>query len=100
MIFLFSYTLAILIDAAFGDPDWVYSRLWHPVVWFGKFITRLERILYPESRNPKQEYRAGFQLVVRLIAVVGIGAVTLHLRLSPSGETHRERTQPPPATGR
>jgi adenosylcobinamide-phosphate synthase len=82
MLFFYSFLLAILIDAVVGDPETIYKRVWHPVVWFGKFISRLERLLYPPERDAKKEYRAGLKLVVRLVAVVGIGAFTIHFMLT------------------
>ncbi len=81
MLFVCSYFLAIVLDALIGDPDWFYKKVWHPVVWIGKFIERLERLLYPVERNAKKEFRAGLKLVVRLVVVAGIAAFTIHLLL-------------------
>jgi adenosylcobinamide-phosphate synthase len=30
--------LAFVLDAVFGDPDWLYRRLPHPVAWLGQII--------------------------------------------------------------
>ena len=37
---------ALLIDAAVGDPRWLYARVPHPVVVLGKLIELAERVLY------------------------------------------------------
>jgi adenosylcobinamide-phosphate synthase len=37
--------LALIIDALIGDPDWLWRRLPHPVVWIGAFISLLEKNL-------------------------------------------------------
>ena len=34
--------LALIADAMIGDPDWIWRRLPHPVVWFGGFISWFE----------------------------------------------------------
>lgn len=36
---------ALLLDRAVGDPDWLWSRLPHPVVFFGKAIALLDGVL-------------------------------------------------------
>ena len=37
-------TLALLIDIFVGDPDWLWRRIPHPVVWFGKLIDWFDRL--------------------------------------------------------
>lgn len=37
--------VALLLDAVVGDPDWLWRRLPHPVVWIGKGIAFLDRHL-------------------------------------------------------
>ncbi|MCL4143663.1 UNVERIFIED_CONTAM: hypothetical protein GTU68_011052, partial [Idotea baltica] len=36
---------ALLLDALAGDPDWIWRRLPHPVVWIGKVISLFDRHL-------------------------------------------------------
>lgn len=31
--------LALILDAFFGEPNWLWSKLQHPAVTFGKIIT-------------------------------------------------------------
>ena len=35
--------LALLLDAAFGEPDWLWSRVTHPAVAIGRLIDRADR---------------------------------------------------------
>ena len=34
--------LALLLDAAFGEPAWIWSRLPHPVIVIGQALTKLD----------------------------------------------------------
>ena len=40
---------ALLIDAATGDPPWLYRRVPHPVAMLGKLVELAERFLYTTS---------------------------------------------------
>lgn len=42
----FGVAAGLLLDRALGEPP----TAWHPVVWFGSAMTRLERSLYADSR--------------------------------------------------
>jgi adenosylcobinamide-phosphate synthase len=59
--------LALLLDRYFGDPDWLWRKYPHPVVWFGKAIEAAEKALYPENGSPAQKKRAGIILIVVLV---------------------------------
>ena len=37
-------TLALLIDIFVGDPDWIWRRIPHPVVWIGNLIDWFDRL--------------------------------------------------------
>lgn len=56
---------AIIIDWIFGDPKWPT----HPVIWIGRLIRLLERLLAPERRE-------GYPNIVKLLGVV-LTATTL-----------------------
>ena len=46
--------LAMLLDAAFGEPDWLWSRVRHPAVLIGNIIGALDRKLNRGShKRPK-----------------------------------------------
>ena len=61
---------ALLIDAATGDPPWLYRRVPHPVVVLGKLVELAERALYGAAPR----WRAVLGGAVAVAAVVGIGA--------------------------
>jgi adenosylcobinamide-phosphate synthase len=65
--------LALLCDAATGDPDWLYSRVPHPVVLMGRLIAALDRAWNrPDRSDFARLVRGGFAAV----AVIGVsGAV-------------------------
>ena len=60
---------ALLIDAATGDPPWLYRRVPHPVAMLGKLVELTERFLYTASPH-RLCVLAGAATVV---AVVGAG---------------------------
>ncbi|MEM8749635.1 MAG: adenosylcobinamide-phosphate synthase CbiB [Pseudomonadota bacterium] len=35
--------LALILDALLGDPDWLWRRMPHPVVWFGRLIDAVDK---------------------------------------------------------
>jgi adenosylcobinamide-phosphate synthase len=65
--------LALLLDRYVGDPDWLWRRFPHPVVWFGKAIAAAEKELYPENSTAGQRKRAGVLLIAGLV-VLGLVA--------------------------
>lgn len=42
MTFALTMALALLLDWLFGWPNWLYTRIGHPVTWIGSLITQLE----------------------------------------------------------
>ena len=38
-------SLALLLDGALGEPQWLWSRLPHPAVLMGRAVGRLDRAL-------------------------------------------------------
>ncbi len=64
---------AIILDAIIGDPDWLWRRLPHPVVWIGKLISLMDRTLNRESWSPILRRSTG---ILALILLVAGGAAT------------------------
>lgn len=60
---------ALLLDAVIGDPDWLWRRAPHPVVWIGSGIGWLERRLNPESWSRRQRKLAGVVTIIALVSV-------------------------------
>jgi adenosylcobinamide-phosphate synthase len=68
---------ALLLDAAFGDPGWLWRRVPHPVVLMGRLIGWLDDAL---NRGPRDWLRraAGVAALALAIAIVGGTALALH----------------------
>ena len=79
--------LALILDRLVGDPDWLWSRLPHPVAWIGKSIEILEKKLNRMALPSDARRRRGIIAMLLLAAgafVVG-GLVTDILRAWPGG---------------
>ncbi|MDB5655076.1 MAG: adenosylcobinamide-phosphate synthase [Tardiphaga sp.] len=66
---------AMLFDAAIGDPDLIWRRLPHPVVWIGHAIDVLERTLNVPAWPARQRRIAGVGAVLWLVigaAIIGL----------------------------
>ncbi|MES0808754.1 adenosylcobinamide-phosphate synthase CbiB [Roseibium sp. SCPC15] len=68
---------ALLLDAIIGDPDWLWRRLQHPVVWIGRVISALDAQLNKSSFSPSQRRLGGlvslvFLLIGGLLAGAGL----------------------------
>lgn len=61
---------AMALDAAFGEPAWLWSRIKHPAVMIGNVISWLEARLYDRFEDRRQ---GGIALVAALV----IGAAVL-----------------------
>jgi cobalamin biosynthesis protein CobD/CbiB len=69
---------ALLLDAAFGEPKWLWSRLPHPAVVMGRAVGWLDaRLNADENRKAK-----GVLALLVLVFGAGQGALRLH---NPSG---------------
>jgi len=60
--------VAVLVEAAVGYPNWLFSAIGHPVTWVGGWISVLERWL---NRGRWRVFRGG--VVACLIVVVPVG---------------------------
>jgi adenosylcobinamide-phosphate synthase len=63
--------MALAFDAVIGDPDWLWRRFSHPVVWIGGAIDRLERFSNRETWSQAQRKLAGVFVVFCLVAGAG-----------------------------
>jgi adenosylcobinamide-phosphate synthase len=68
---------ALLLDAALGDPGWLWRRAPHPVVLIGRLIGWLDGTL---NRGPRDWLRraAGVAALAPVIAITGGVALALH----------------------
>jgi adenosylcobinamide-phosphate synthase len=69
--------LALLLDAAMGDPDWLWRRAPHPVVLMGRLIGWLDRMLN-RGESDRAKRLAGVAALALLIAATGLAAAALH----------------------
>lgn len=65
---------AIGLDRIVGDPPWLWQRLPHPVVLFGKAIDRFEKPLNRKTFTPDGRRRNGVLTILVLLALsAGVG---------------------------
>jgi len=67
--------LALLFDAIVGDPDWLWRRFPHPVVWFGHVINWLDKNYNRSNASPKERQQKGLMGLIFLIlfgAAIGV----------------------------
>ncbi|MEO0542444.1 MAG: adenosylcobinamide-phosphate synthase CbiB [Pseudomonadota bacterium] len=68
--------IALLLDRLVGDPDWLWRRVPHPVVWFGKFITwGDERLNDPPISYNQRRVRGAFLIAMLVLASMVLGFV-------------------------
>ena len=70
---------ALLIDAATGDPPWLYRHAPHPVAALGKLVEVAERALYAPS--PRWRSVAGGVATVAVVVSAGVAVAWLIDRL-------------------
>ncbi len=70
--------LALALDAVVGDPDWLWRRLPHPVVLFGRMIGWLERALNRAAWSEAARRCAGILALVALLGMASAAGLGLH----------------------
>jgi len=66
---------ALIVDALIGDPDWLWRRLPHPVVWIGKLIALFDKVFNKTDYAPGTRKLGGvLTLVALVLGAAGIGA--------------------------
>jgi len=66
--------LALLIEAAFGYPDWLAQRIGHPATWIGRLIDVLDLRLNRDGDDPARRRAAGVLALFIIIAITGTAA--------------------------
>ena len=80
--------IAMLVEFAFGYPDFLLRAIGHPVIWIGKLIGALEASLNPAPHGeaPARRTAGAIALAVLLIVVGAVAVVLQHaLFLLPFG---------------
>ena len=73
-LFAGAVLLALLLDAVFGEPEWLWRRMPHPVVVFGKAISFFEkRLNHPQDQTALNGRLSGsVSLVILLLLGAGL----------------------------
>ena len=66
--------LALLIEDAFGYPNWLAQRIGHPVTWIGRLIDVLDLRLNRDGDDPARRRAAGVLALFIIIAITGTAA--------------------------
>ena len=66
---MFALALALVIDRVVGDPDWLWRRAPHPVVWIGWVIDRVDNLRMRLPDRPEIQVASGCILLLLLAAL-------------------------------
>ena len=64
--------LAMLLDAALGEPEWLWRRLPHPAVLMGRAVAALDRRLNHHALSDAARRARGVLALVLLVAGAGL----------------------------
>ena len=64
--------IALIADRLIGDPDWLWRRVPHPVVWFGTVIGAFEQAFNNPEHPPKTREKLGFLAIAVLLLFSGV----------------------------
>lgn len=74
--------IALLLDRVLGDPDWLWSRLTHPVVFFGKAVEYVDEALNRgEFTKAWLKFRGVVGILVLLAGATALGVVLARLSM-------------------
>ncbi|MEX2009951.1 MAG: cobalamin biosynthesis protein, partial [Dongiaceae bacterium] len=79
--------LAVALDAAVGDPAWLYARVPHPVALLGRMVGWLDRELNRDGAGDAARRLAGVAALAAVVAVAALvgWALSAALRQAPFG---------------
>ncbi|WP_425046652.1 adenosylcobinamide-phosphate synthase CbiB [Primorskyibacter sp. S87] len=63
---------AMLMDAVFGEPDWLWNRLRHPAVLFGDFVGFLDRRM---NKGTNRRQSGVVAVVFLLLGAIALGSI-------------------------
>ena len=73
--------IALALDALFGDPDWIWRRLAHPVVLIGGLIAWLDRWLNRENWSRRARKVTGILTALLLVVITGVTGYLIEISL-------------------
>ncbi|MCB1458845.1 MAG: cobalamin biosynthesis protein [Nitratireductor sp.] len=68
---------SLVIDWVLGEPDWLWGRVPHPVVWFGRLIGWLDATLNLDTDSDELRYRKGAVAWAVMIAIAVLASFVL-----------------------
>jgi len=68
LAFAYTLTTALLVDALFGDPKWIYDRVPHPVVLIGRIVERFDQLLNDPAAGEATRRISGLLTVIVVVA--------------------------------
>lgn len=80
MLTLINLSVALVIDRIVGDPNWLWSRIPHPVVLFGKAISFFESRFNGRGLNDPARRSYGIMAILSLlVASILVGWILHHI---------------------
>lgn len=73
--------LALLADRHFGDPEWLWQKISHPVVMFGKAISFVDQRFNVPGNSDLRRRRDGFLAMLALLLLSAAIGFFFHLAL-------------------
>lgn len=73
--------LALLADRFFGDPEWLWQKIPHPVVLFGQAIAFVDTRFNKPGNSDQERRRDGFLAVLALLILAAVIGFFIHLAL-------------------
>ena len=70
---------ALLLDALFGYPDWIFSKAGHPVTWIGALINLADRRLNKEGRPRLERKLKGGLTIVSVTAAAAATGLAIQM---------------------
>lgn len=77
--------LALGLDKVFGEPEFVWNRVPHPIIWFGKAIDWAEKRCNKPNDSSYVKRRNGFVVIAGLLVLSAALGALLHWLLQPLG---------------
>lgn len=74
---LFTALLALLVERFAGYPRHLLDAVGHPVMWFGRFITFMEKGLNDPARTGRERWKGGVFTLAALLLLVAAGSLVV-----------------------
>lgn len=74
---LFVLLIAVIIDRVFGDPEWLWKRFPHPIVFIGRSISYFDRYLNSKEMSDHSRKLNGCLAIISLLLVTFVIGVLL-----------------------